>query len=122
MVYFWTYAHHLYCPYDPTYKHMVLTAAVVIRQLRKMPIRSTKSAHDLRKMPIRPTKSAHLTYKIGWRRPTASYTIIISNRAICMIKAAEYRSDGHGRYAHPTYSCRRSDVAVCRKGSIADGQ
>jgi len=26
MVYFWTYAHPLYCP--PTYKHVVLTAVV----------------------------------------------------------------------------------------------
>ena len=32
----------------------------------------TKSARsDLRKMPIRPTKSAHLTYKIEW--PSDSY-------------------------------------------------
>ena len=42
-----------------------------IFDLRKVPIRPTKSAHltykkcpsDLRKMPIRPTKSAHPTYE-----------------------------------------------------------
>ena len=104
--------------------------------LQKVPIRHTKYAHptyeicpsDLRKMPIRPTKNAHPTYekcpsdllKIEW--PSDSYNyLFLPYCAICMTKAIEQVGWAR-RYAHPTYSCRRSDVAVGRMGSIADGQ
>ena len=54
----------------------------------------TKSAHptyeicpsDLRKMPIRPTKSAHLTCKIDW--PSDSYNYFYPT-VLGMTKAAE---------------------------------
>ena len=48
MVYFWTYAHSLYCPLPTKYAHPTYEIC----------------PSDLRNMPIQPTKYAHPTYEI----------------------------------------------------------